>query len=45
MFLVMLGLYPDYARELLEHPWMIVAMGFSMAVGAAWIHRIVNFDI
>jgi tight adherence protein B len=45
MFLAMLGIYPEYAKELLDHPWMIVAMGASMAVGAAWIHRIVNFDI
>src|SRR5262249_11898167 len=45
MFLVMLGLYPDYAAELLVHSWLIVAMGCSMAIGAAWIHRIVNFDI
>jgi tight adherence protein B len=45
MFLVMFAIYPDYAVELLAHPWLIVAMGCSMALGAAWIHRIVNFDI
>ncbi len=45
MFLVMMAVYPEYASELLEHTGMIAAMVGSMAVGALWIHRIVNFEI
>ena len=45
MFLIMYALYPDYAGELLVHTWLLAAMGCSMALGAAWIHRIVHFEI
>jgi tight adherence protein B len=45
MFLVMMGIYPEYAGELLEHTGLIAAMVGTMALGALWIHRIVNFEI
>jgi tight adherence protein B len=33
-----------YALKLLDYPWLILASVLSMAVGAYWIRRIVNFD-
>ncbi|MBL8794590.1 MAG: type II secretion system F family protein [Planctomycetia bacterium] len=44
MFVLLLALYPDYAGQLLDHPALLAGMLCSMAVGAFWIHRIVNFD-
>ena len=45
MFAVMMFLNRKYAEVLLEHRNLLYATGASMAVGALWIRRIVNFDI
>ena len=33
-----------YALKLLDHPYLILGSIVSMAIGAVWIRRIVNFD-
>jgi tight adherence protein B len=45
MFVVMLFINRKYAEVLLEHKQLLYLTGASMAVGALWIRRIVNFDI
>ena len=44
MYCVLLLISRPYALELLEHPYMIMSSLISMAVGALWIRKIVNFD-
>lgn len=44
MFCVLMILHRDYEMLLLEHPMMIAAALGMMALGAAWIQKIVNFD-
>ena len=44
MYCVLLLISRKYALELLEHPNMILGSLISMAVGALWIRKIVNFD-
>lgn len=33
-----------YAMILFQHPWLLVAMGISMIIGAFWMQKIINFD-
>lgn len=35
---------PDYSSTLFRCPWLLLAMGTSMAFGALWMQRIINFD-
>ncbi|PHS11678.1 MAG: type II secretion system protein [Blastopirellula sp.] len=35
---------PSYGVKLLDYPWILIGCCISMALGAAWIRRIVNFD-
>ncbi len=35
---------PDYASILIDHPKLLVATVAIQAVGAIWIHRIINFE-
>jgi Flp pilus assembly protein TadB len=43
-FLMLVLVNRPYALKLLDHPWMILISVVSMAFGAVWIRRIVNFD-
>jgi tight adherence protein B len=45
MFVVMLFLRPSYAHELLARPNLMVGMAISMAFGALWIRKIINFEV
>jgi tight adherence protein B len=45
MFVVMLFMRPAYAHELLARPNLIVGMTVSMALGAAWIRKIISLDV
>jgi tight adherence protein B len=45
MFGVLLVLNRQYTEVLLEHRQLLYATAASMAVGALWIRKIVNFDI
>jgi Flp pilus assembly protein TadB len=45
MFVVMLFLRPSYAHELLARPNLLVGMTISMAFGALWIRKIINFEV
>jgi tight adherence protein B len=45
MFAVMMVVSPEYAQLLLEHVHLLIGMAVLMAIGAAWIHRIVNFEV
>lgn len=44
VFMMLLIVNPSYTQVLLEQPQLLAGMGLSMAIGAAWIHRIVHFD-
>ena len=44
MYGILLVISRKYALELLTHPNLILGALVAMAVGAAWIRRIVNFD-
>ncbi len=44
MFVVMRLVNRRYAEVLLEHPSLIAGMLAMMALGAAWIRKIINFD-
>jgi tight adherence protein B len=44
MFLLILWLNRGYAEILLDHPWILVAILASEALGALWIRKIVNFE-
>jgi tight adherence protein B len=44
MFLLILVLNRNYAKILLEYPWMLVGIFVSELAGALWIRKIVNFD-
>jgi tight adherence protein B len=44
MFFVMRFINRPYADVLLEHPGLIATMIVSMAVGALWIRKIIQFD-
>ncbi|HTU21565.1 MAG TPA: type II secretion system F family protein [Gemmataceae bacterium] len=44
MFLVMRFVNRSYADVLLEHTGLLAAMAASMAVGALWIRKIIQFD-
>jgi tight adherence protein B len=35
---------PDYARSLLERPWLLAATASAQMLGAVWIQRIISFD-
>jgi tight adherence protein B len=37
-------LSPDYARFLLDRPWLLCGTAICQAAGIVWIRRIVNFD-
>jgi tight adherence protein B len=44
VFLALYTINRGYAEILLDYPWLLVVMGVSEALGALFIHRIVNFD-
>jgi tight adherence protein B len=44
IFLLMWCVNREYTQIILQHPNHLVGVGCSMAVGAWWIRRIVNFD-
>jgi tight adherence protein B len=44
MFGAMMVVNRTYAEVLFEHVPLLIAMGVSMAVGALWIRKIVNFE-
>jgi len=44
MFVAMLLLNRSYALVLLEYPWLLGGVLISMAIGALWIRKIINFD-
>jgi tight adherence protein B len=35
---------PEYARSLLDRPWLLAGTAAAQAVGAFWVRRIVNFQ-
>jgi tight adherence protein B len=35
---------PEYARTLLDRPWLLAGTAAVQAVGAFWVRRIVNFQ-
>ena len=37
-------LSPEYAKELLDRPWLLAGTAAAQAAGAFWIRRIVNFE-
>jgi tight adherence protein B len=37
-------LSPEYAKVLLDRPWLLISTAVAQAVGAFWIRRIVNFE-
>ncbi|MCH5377142.1 MAG: type II secretion system F family protein, partial [Planctomycetes bacterium] len=41
---VMLVINRPYAMILFEHYWLLIITGVSMAIGAVWMRKIVNFD-
>jgi tight adherence protein B len=45
MFGVMMVVNRSYAEVLLEQPYLLLATGTSMLIGALWIRKIVKFDI
>jgi tight adherence protein B len=45
LFFVMLFINRQYAEVLLEHKKLLYLTGASMAAGALWIRKIVNYDI
>jgi tight adherence protein B len=45
MFGVMWLINRSYAAILLEHPGLIAATLVSMALGAVWIRKIINFEV
>lgn len=44
IMLVMFFLNRPYVMQLFAHPSLLVAMAVSMALGALWMRKIVNFD-
>jgi tight adherence protein B len=44
VFVLMMVLNRKYAEVLLSHPNYLIGLGVSMALGALWIRKIVNFD-
>jgi tight adherence protein B len=44
VFGAMMAVNRTYAEALLEHTSLLAVMGAVMAVGAVWIHKIVNFE-
>jgi tight adherence protein B len=44
MFFGFMLMMPEYESKLLEHPALIATTLACEAIGAAWIHKIVNFD-
>jgi tight adherence protein B len=45
MLVAMLLINRKYAMTLFEYPWLLVAGLMSMALGALWIRKIVNFEV
>jgi tight adherence protein B len=45
LFLVMMFINRNYAEVLLQHKHLLYATAGSMAAGALWIRKIVNFDL
>jgi tight adherence protein B len=44
LMLILLNLTnPDYARTLLQHPWLLVLTALSMLAGGLWMRQIVKF--
>ncbi len=37
-------LSPDYAKALLDRPWLLAATAAAQAAGAFWVRKIVNFE-
>jgi len=37
-------LAPEYAKSLLDRPWLLAGTAAAQAVGAFWVRRIVNFE-
>jgi tight adherence protein B len=37
-------LAPDYAKSLLDRPWLLAGTAAAQIVGALWVRRIVNFE-
>lgn len=44
VFLAMLVLNRSYAMKLFDHPSLLIGVVISMAFGALWIRKIINFD-
>jgi tight adherence protein B len=44
LYLIMLLMNREFAGVLLEYPMVLLAVGVSEAIGAYFIHKIVNFD-
>ncbi len=44
MFVLLLLVNRTYAVKLYDHPGLIAASLISMALGAVWIRKIVNFE-
>lgn len=44
MFVAMLVFNRDYAMVLLDYPMLLLSVVISMAIGALWIRKIINFD-
>ena len=44
MFTLLMIMHPDYERELLNYPMLIVLALSMMTVGWLWVRKIVNFD-
>ena len=35
---------PEYARTLLDRPWLLAGTAAAQAIGAFWVRSIVNFQ-
>lgn len=44
VFVAMYILNRDYAQQLIDRPWLIGGCIGSQAIGAAWIHRMIQID-
>ena len=44
MFALLMVTQPDYEKQLLNYPLMMLAAVGLIAVGAVWIRRVVDFD-
>ena len=43
-FVAVLAFAPEYARSLLDRPWLLAGTAVAQAMGTLWIRRIVNFE-